>query len=42
MEDLVIRDADVVDGSGGPSYRADEDGRRTDTLAGRAIRRSPV
>ncbi|MFD4572190.1 amidohydrolase family protein [Streptomyces sp. NPDC058417] len=23
MEDLVIRDADVVDGSGGPSYRAD-------------------
>ncbi|MFJ9740331.1 amidohydrolase family protein [Streptomyces sp. NPDC101166] len=30
MEDLVIRDADVVDGSGGPSYRADvvvDDGR---------------
>ncbi|WP_333755501.1 N-acyl-D-amino-acid deacylase family protein [Streptomyces sp. IBSBF 3352] len=23
MEELVIRDADVVDGSGGPSYRAD-------------------
>ncbi|MDG9716332.1 D-aminoacylase [Streptomyces sp. DH24] len=23
MEDLVIRDADVVDGTGGPSYRAD-------------------
>lgn len=23
MEDLVIRDADVVDGGGGPSYRAD-------------------
>ncbi|MFE6284825.1 amidohydrolase family protein [Streptomyces sp. NPDC057877] len=30
MADLVIRDADVVDGSGGPSYRADvaiDDGR---------------
>ncbi|MFF4351610.1 amidohydrolase family protein [Streptomyces sp. NPDC001530] len=30
MEDLVIRDADVVDGTGGPSYRADvvvDDGR---------------
>ncbi|MEV5845193.1 D-aminoacylase [Streptomyces sp. NPDC051985] len=30
MEDLVIRDADVVDGSGAPSYRADvvvDDGR---------------
>ncbi|RZU17325.1 amidohydrolase family protein [Streptomyces sp. BK239] len=30
MQDLVIRDADVVDGSGGPSYRADvvvDDGR---------------
>src|SRR5437764_11467905 len=30
MEDLVIRDADVVDGSGEPSYRADvviDDGR---------------
>lgn len=23
MDELVIRDADVVDGSGGPSYRAD-------------------
>ncbi|MFF4401733.1 amidohydrolase family protein [Streptomyces sp. NPDC001480] len=32
MEDLVIRDADVVDGSGEPSYRADvviDDGRIT-------------
>ncbi|MFE3166844.1 amidohydrolase family protein [Streptomyces sp. NPDC059224] len=32
MEDLVIRDADVVDGSGAPSYRADvvvDDGRIT-------------
>ncbi|MEU5366764.1 D-aminoacylase [Streptomyces sp. NPDC005925] len=30
MEDLVFRDADVVDGTGGPSYRADvvvDDGR---------------
>ncbi|MBK6015256.1 amidohydrolase family protein [Streptomyces sp. MBT53] len=38
MEQLVIRDADVVDGSGGPSYRADVvvDGGRIVSIVGEA------